>query len=341
MKNNQTIVPQPSETANSIVPVTNEEQLNLLLSEYLTKYTTDTLKKAIQLAPFKQDRLYEYKISNEAIEKILHYPNLRKEIIILDEETNSFYSGTVNQKNQRHGSGLYMKSNGERYEGFWENDMLKYGLYINEKGEIYEGSFENWKLQGEGRLLKADKQYKGSFFYGVRNGFGVETSEVEEYQGTFKNDKKDGQGKLEFKKSNNTYVGDFKEGKMTGKCEFLWANGDRYLGSIVNGVFDGSGKYSWSDGMEYEGNYDKGVRRGLGIFKWKDGRIYKGEFENNLPHGNGVIIQNGIERPVKSNMGSTINANFDMNKEDKMNTGKNLNQQDSLNKKDDRLEVKS
>jgi len=342
MKNNPNKDPLPGETANvnSSSPATSEEHLNILLTEYITKYTTETLKKAIALAPFKQDRLAEYKVSNEAIEKILQYPNLKKEIIVLDEENNSFYSGTVNQKNQRHGYGLYMKSNGERFEGLWENDMFKYGIHFNEKGEIYEGIFENFKLQGEGKLIKAEKQYKGSFFYGVRNGFGIETSEVEEYQGTFKNDKKDGQGKLFFKKSNNTYVGDFKEGKMTGKCEFIWANGDRYVGSIVNGVFDGSGKYSWSDGMEYEGNYDKGVRRGLGIFKWKDGRIYKGEFENNLPHGNGVIIQNGIERPVKSNMGSTINTNFDLNKEEKMNTVKNQSQQDYFSKKDDRYEIK-
>ena len=290
-----------------------------MLNEYTVRYTTLTLTIAMKsVENFNAGDNSKYKIPREVIEKLENCQNLKKEIIVVDDETGSFYSGTLNSKNQKHGFGVFMKKNGERYEGFFENDVFNsFGRYINEKGEIYEGLFDNWKLNGEGKLLKGDKHYEGTFFYGSRNGLGREISDAEDYEGTFKNDKKDGRGKLFFIKSGNTYTGDFKEGKMTGNCEFLWKNGDRYEGNIVNGVFDGRGKYFWNDGMEYEGNYDKGVRRGFGVFKWKDGKIYKGEFENNVPHGNGVIIHNGIEKNVKSQYGSSVNATMDSNKQNK------------------------
>ena len=284
-----------------------------MLLEYRVKYTTDILAKAIKVnGYFQAGDFSKYKIPQERIEKLVSNPSLRIEQIILDSDARSFYSGSVNQKNQKHGFGLLMKSTGERYDGFFENDVFQpYGRYINEKGEFFEGSFENWKLNGEGKTIKGEKQYEGSFFYGLRSGQGIEISESEEYKGSFINDKKDGKGKLNFLKSKNIYKGDFKDGKMTGNCDFLWKNGERYLGDIVNGVLDGRGRYFWVDGMEYEGNYDKGVRRGYGVFKWKDGKIYKGEFENNVPHGNGVIIQNGTEKNVKSFNGASINGTLE------------------------------
>lgn len=297
-----------------------EDQKNNLLLDFKEKFSTHSLKKTLNSqGDFRIDAHTDYNIPQDTIEKIVNTPNLRKEILVVNETTNSFYSGTVNSKNQKHGLGLLMNSKGEQFEGYWEKDCFQpYGRYINEKGEMSEGSFENGKLNGEGRVLKADKEYKGTFFYGMRNGLGKEISEAEEYEGNFKNDKKDGQGKIFFKKSLNNYVGEFKEGKMNGQCEFSWNNGDRYEGNIVNGVFDGRGKYFWNDGMEYEGNYDKGVRRGFGTFKWKDGKIYKGEFENNLPHGNGIIIHNGIERNVKSLFGQSVNLTQESAKDDKM-----------------------
>jgi hypothetical protein len=309
----------------------SEEESRYLLKEYTQKFLTETLANAMKfLQAFSTEDYLLYKIPKERIEKVENYPNLRTEIINVDEESNSFYSGSVNQKNQKHGYGILMKRNGERYEGYFEHDCFQpFGRYINEKGEVFEGAFENGKLNGEGKMNKSDKEYKGSFFYGLRNGYGVETSETEQYEGYFKNDKKDGNGTLTFKKTINKYIGDFKDGKMTGNCDFSWNSGDRYVGNIVNGTFDGRGKYYWSDGMEYEGNYDKGTRRGFGVFKWKDGKIYKGEFENNLPHGNGVIIHNGIEKNIKSQMGAPIVSgpgpvvvSHEVRKEEKINSEK-------------------
>ena len=303
----------------------SEESLEKLLSEYTEKFTSENLKRAINTYPlFQLDGYNEYNIPKEIIDKFDYIPNLKKEIILLDESSTSFYSGTVNTDGQKHGFGILMNSKGEKFEGFWENECFQpYGRYISPKGELCEGSYENGKLNGIGKVVKSDKEFIGEFVNGIRNGTGKEKSKLEEYEGSFKNDKKDGHGKLLFLKSNNTYIGEFKEGKMTGQCEFIWANNDRYIGSIINGVFEGQGKYYWNDGMTYEGNYDNGIRRGYGIFQWKDGKIYKGEFENNLPHGNGVIIHNGIERNVRSHYGASISGTQESNRDEKMSMSMN------------------
>lgn len=324
-------VPAQDNTAQA-----QEDQQKALHNEYVEKFSTPQLKAAVEKhGELTREGFSQYKVPEERINNINSTPGIRDELIILNEDQTEFYSGSVNEQSQKHGWGYLMNSKGEKWEGYWENDSFQpYGRYTNERGEIYEGSYENGKLHGEGKMVKAEKSYTGEFLNGVRNGQGVEVSEVEQYEGTFRNDKKDGEGKLFFKKSQNVYEGDFKQGKMTGKCVFSWANGDRYEGTILNGIFDGKGKYTWNDGMEYEGNYDRGVRRGYGIFKWKDGKIYKGEFEKNLPHGNGVIIHNGIEKNVKSNYGSSVNATMRVNEEEKLQSMKGQSQ-DLTNKKEE------
>ena len=291
------------------LPIQSMDEQAKLQHEFILKYTTLTLKQAEQnINTFEKDNYVLWGIPSASIAKLISPSlNLKDEIFSYDEDNFSIYYGQKNKKSQKHGLGVLLINNGEKYEGYWENDMFKpYGRYINVKGEVYEGSFDNGKLHGEGMLNFQDKCYKGTFFYGIKNGKGIETSTEEDYEGDFKNDKKDGKGILIFKQSFNTYSGDFKDGKLTGNGEFAWKSGDKYVGTITNGVFEGKGKYYWKDGNYYEGNYENGIRRGLGLFKWADGRVYKGEFDNNVPHGNGIIIDNGNEKQVRFNKGTIL-----------------------------------
>jgi len=140
----------------------------------------------------------------------------------------------------------------------------------------------------------------------VKNGKGKEIGENEDYEGSFKNDKRDGKGKLYFKKGKNTYTGDFKEGNMNGMFEIYWNNGDSYVGFVVNGIFEGKGRYKWIEGMEYNGFYEKGIRQGYGEYTYQDGSQFKGEFINNKPHGKGILNQLGNENEVYFDHGNQI-----------------------------------
>lgn len=60
------------------------------------------------------------------------------DIMIFNE--NSFYTGTINIRNQRCGSGTLVNLEGEKYEGHWVNNKFTgWGRYIDIEGNLYEG----------------------------------------------------------------------------------------------------------------------------------------------------------------------------------------------------------
>jgi len=290
---------------------------------------------------FIKTNLNEYDIPQSKIDEI-YQESVYSEIFNVEEDNVSFYTGEKNKKHQKHGYGILLMANGEKYEGYWENDNFNlYGRYISAQGEVFEGTFNDFYLNGNGRLKSSEKTYVGEFLYGKRHGKGKEVSESEEFEGDFRNDKRHGQGIVKFKKSNNIYEGDFNAGSMTGICVFKWNNGDRYEGTVIEGVFEGKGKYFWKNGNEYEGSYENGLRKGTGLFKWKEGKIYKGEFFNNVPHGSGVLIDNGNEKPIRFLNGSVV-CNSDnsinvTNNTNVMTTKKSLRDLSNISRKSKRV----
>jgi len=52
----------------------------------------------------------------------------------------SVYKGGWSSKNLRKGYGIFINSNGHKYEGFWNNEKLNgRGRFIDDKGNYYEG----------------------------------------------------------------------------------------------------------------------------------------------------------------------------------------------------------
>jgi len=47
-------------------------------------------------------------------------------------------------------------------------------------------------------------------------------------------------------------LGQFKEGKFTGKGTYYYANGNKYIGYWMNDSKSGQGIFKWSDGGRYE-----------------------------------------------------------------------------------------
>ena len=51
------------------------------------------------------------------------------------------------------------------------------------------------------------------------------------------------------------YVGEWKDGEMSGQGTKTWTNGDMYEGEFKDGKYDGQGTYTWSDGRKYVGEW--------------------------------------------------------------------------------------
>jgi len=89
-----------------------------------------------------------------------------------------------------------------------------------------------------------------------------------------------GKGRVTFSRSESglptEYDGYFKEGKLTGKGEFEFENGDHYKGGVVNGRFHGKGKYTWKYGTIWNGMYEEDWMCGRGVMTWIDGTRFEG-----------------------------------------------------------------
>lgn len=204
----------------------------------------------------------------------------------------SLYCGNVNINNQKHGFGILINMNGEKYEGFWRGGLFTgWGKYINKEGDIYIGYFEKNVIKGyiEKYSLNGNL-YIGEYKNGMKNGKGHEETQEYTYDGEFINDEKHGSGKLIYKHTKDCYEGEFNKNLITGYGFYIWSNKDTYKGSFLDGKMEGKGIYSWPDGGEYNGEYKDNIKEGYGIFKWANGKIYEGMFKKGKPNGKGKII---------------------------------------------------
>jgi hypothetical protein len=212
--------------------------------------------------------------------------------LLIYNDNTSYYIGHVNIANQRNGKGILIdyKTNSKR-EGFWcKNKLIGWSRITDSKGNIFEGLFKSGVLNGKGEKHFVDGTvYKGDFVNGLKQGDGVEENKEYLYKGNFNLDRKEGKGSYYYKLKNDLYIGEFKNGNITGNGKYIWNNSDVYEGSFLKGKMHGKGKYLWGDGDEYEGEYVDGIKEGDGMFKWNNGKIYKGKFVNGKPHGKGVF----------------------------------------------------
>lgn len=91
--------------------------------------------------------------------------------------------------------------------------------------------------------------------------------------------------------SNRKYTGYMVDGlpnDENGTLAYL-NSGDTYVGNFKNGIITGKGKLTYSNGMFYEGDFVNGQFHGTGVFDWSMpssvGWLYEGEFQNGTMAG--------------------------------------------------------
>ncbi len=92
------------------------------------------------------------------------------------------------------------------------------------------------------------------------------------------------QGKGAAQSADAAYTGDFKDGEAHGYGVKIWTKtNNRYIGQYKNGLPDGLGLFTWGDksgylGYQYIGQYKQDKRHGQGIFNWPNGEGYAGRW---------------------------------------------------------------
>ena len=223
---------------------------------------------------------------------VIHYNDIHESKFLVLNNGSEYYSGSLNQKNQKHGFGISIERQGNKYTGYWYENMYHgWGELIDKNGNIFQGPFKYGILSGKGERYSNDEiHYVGEFENGMRQGEGKEDSEFFTYIGSFRKDKKNNKGKIILKLLKDTYEGDFLDDNITGKGEYEWSNGNIYVGDFLNGKMHGKGTNRWSDGSSYEGDYVKGVKEGHGRYVKANGKICEGFWKNGKLHGKAKLI---------------------------------------------------
>ena len=196
---------------------------------------------------------------------------------------NGRYYGEVNQNGEKNGFGKLFSKNKNRIGTWRKNKFTGWGREVRSNGDIYEGKFENGELTGKG-LFKNNKMfYVGDFYKFIKHGKGDLITDKYHYKGYFINNKKNRKGKIEIF-DDGIYEGTFKDDEINGKGTFMWKHGAIYEGEIKNGKMYGRGKLKAGNGIIYEGNFVD-YNKGYGIITYPDGSKKKGEFQivNKIP----------------------------------------------------------
>ena len=84
----------------------------------------------------------------------------------------SVYKGSWNYYGQKHGFGIYIDEEGNKYTGYWTKDVIDgKGRYISKEGNYYEGDWKMGKANGEGTLTLYDGYtYKGHWVNDKQEG---------------------------------------------------------------------------------------------------------------------------------------------------------------------------
>lgn len=162
------------------------------------------------------------------------------------------YVGPYNEYGEKHGEG----------ELIWSN------------GDVFQGSFQNDLRHGSGLLV-----FGLSIEQGVAN--------KGEYVGDWYKDKMHGQGYRRYP-NGDVYVGGFESGKRHGHGCFYFSNGDGYWGQWEANFMHGKGRYYYETGLRFEGNFVRNKRFGVGKIEKEDQTLDIFQYVNDEVVGQGV-----------------------------------------------------
>jgi len=223
-------------------------------------------------------------------------------------------------KGRKHGKGLRVFSNGNRYDGeFSEGEMDGDGIMEYANGDVYIGSWSRGERDGRGVLkLRNGDSYEGdfvkSYFFGrgryTYAGGGYYDGEFMRFKGGYDHGacfpdpdgKKNGRG-VRVWVGGDRYEGEWVDDHPSGLGVIRKVDGGKFEGHFKHGQRVGPGLESWGnlqnvpfkcpmghkhDGFgfcTYEGEYYDGFFHGKGTFKCVDGRKYEGEWRRGRRHG--------------------------------------------------------
>ena len=163
--------------------------------------------------------------------------------------TTATYHGDYNETGQRHGHGVLLWVNGDRYEGkFWNGMRDGDGTLNFADGTEYVGTWQLNRMDGQGTRRYANGNV---------------------YTGEYQSGRKHGQGRIYFA-NGDMYVGGWRDDQMNGAGKYHYNTGRAFEGNFENGKKEGRGKTQAVDGSMQIYCYTDGNPQGEGVQWSKD-----------------------------------------------------------------------
>ena len=206
------------------------------------------------------------------------------------------------------GYGVYLESNGSRYEGFFENgDYEGFGTIVFSNGDSYIGNWSGGKFSGKGAYtwMNDGSKYIGHWQDGDRQGIGVTINA----DGTKQTNIWIQDQISDDEHSDDCINGDCKDGYGVA----IYSDGSVYEGNFRNGYYDGQGIFTMTDGSKYEGEFYKGNFSGYGVFSYPDGTTKTGMWDRSRFAGeiNPKNVNGCVSGDCDNGYGVYVNDNGD------------------------------
>jgi len=313
-------------------PILSEDEIFDINIQKIAKKVSDS--EILQLTNDNIKNL-EKSISKFNDDDSSNYPDTIKRDSYKFTNDNSIYKGSWNKNGKKEGFGIYIDKNGNKYSGYFLNDLFNgKGRLINSNGDYFEGEFINGNANGKGILkLKEGYIYEGEFKDDKPNGFGKENFPNKSvFEGNFINGIREGEGEFKWD-DGSIYKGNFNNGNLNGQGNFIWNDGRNYIGNFNKGQMEGKGEFNWPNGNKYIGNYKLSKKEGFGIYYWSKNIYFEGNWVNNMQHGDGIYYnQNRVIKGV-FRYGKLIQCNEEKNIDENNNDNdKNYNVEEDNDK---------
>ncbi|CAI2381814.1 unnamed protein product [Moneuplotes crassus] len=220
------------------------------------------------------------------------------------------YVGLAKTGGCRHGEGIHYYSNGDIYDGeFLDNQRVGKSRLRFHDGSEYIGQFIEDTADGHGLFADKEGNRYMSLVEEQNNNEDSHHHDKSFMNGYFLKGKLYGKGEIKYK-NGDCYVGILKGTKRHGKGTMAFVTNksgtDRndigeYEGKWVRDRRDGTGKMIYANGEIFQGIW-KNDRRYKGELSLSNGQRYEGRFLNNQYHGRGTLTLTN---------GTTLTGNFE------------------------------
>jgi hypothetical protein len=173
---------------------------------------------------------------------------------------------------KRDGFGVCYYTNGDKYMGYWIDDMKSgLGKLTMKNGKTFSGEFSDNSIDGFVEYINN----QGVIHHGIMRGFKFIPGEPL----VMRNSKCRFQGKMKYN-----------DGKLTGIGSFNYANGSRYEGEICDYSECGLGIFYRHDGYIFKGENKERVFNGFCEVVCPDKTIKFGNYKNNVRDGLSISV---------------------------------------------------